>query len=93
VTHIYRHLEGPAFVPYLDAWRAFCRVSGFTLTTTVPPTLARYAIRLKKTGRFGVEAYTDPSDYLEFDTLVAAWHVAAKYHDLWPRELALAEAA
>jgi hypothetical protein len=85
----------PIWMPYVQAWIDFRRASGFEMATQVPDGyLARYAVRLKKSGRYSVEAYTDPTDSLEFDKLVVAWHAAAPYFNAWPKyERALAEAA
>jgi hypothetical protein len=83
----------PSYVPYLDAHARFMTESGVQVAATVPPAIARFAVRLKKTGAYSVEAYANPTDYLSFDTLVAAWHVAAPYRTAWAIEHSLAEAA
>ena len=70
--------EYPEYWPYLAAWVMFRAESGFELATEIPKTIRRYAVRLKKTGQYQLDSYTDPKDYAEFTTLVAAWHVAAK---------------
>jgi hypothetical protein len=62
--------EFPEYWPYLEAWIKFLDESGFELATAddvVDLThMKRYAVQLKKTGRYVVEPYTNPRDYADF---------------------------
>lgn len=47
------------------------------------PVVKRYAVQLRKDATFRVEAYTSPTDFRKFRTLVEAQHVIAEHRGSW----------
>jgi hypothetical protein len=76
--------EYPDYWPYLSAWIAFRRESGFVLATSLDAIrglglIRRYAVQLRPDGQYRVDAYRGVSDYPEFLTLLRAQEIVARH--------------
>jgi hypothetical protein len=85
----------PNYWPFLEAWLAFRRDTGFIVATDDElPTfthIERYAVRLMKTGRAAVEPYRNVRDYREFLALLQAQQIRERRRPLIETETELIE--
>jgi hypothetical protein len=87
--------EFPDYAPYIGAWVNFRAESGFVLATSLEQLgklthIKRYAVRLKKDGRYTVEPYRSARDYAEFLALLTALQIRERRKGSW---IELAEVA